>query len=587
MLTRTSTWRCRSLITAFLLVARSAAVAVPGAVDSGYSPSVSARSYAPAIQPDGSVVLGGGYDSVNGVTRAYLARFGTAGALDPVYNPAGGGSGQAVYAIATHPDGGILAGGTFVTMSGVTRRKLARISAAGVLDSAFNLNFNDDIYSLALLPDGSVIAGGIFTTVNGTARNRVAKLQRNGTLDAGFNPNVNDNVRTIVPLPDGNLLLGGSFTTVGGTARPCLARITAAGGLLGSFAPVPDAAVYAMALQPDGRILIGGAFRFIGAVPRNRVARLNADGTLDTTFNPGANDLVRSIAIQTDGRIIFAGNFTAVAGQTRNRIARVNAAGALDGTFNPNANDVVFGVTLQDDGKVLAGGDFTTMGGVARNSYARLLNDAATDTLTVVSPGRVEWMRGGAAPEATSVNLDLSVGGGPWTPLAAAQRIPGGWAATGLNLPASGVIRARASTAGGYGNGTAGILQKSAAYMFSPLEWWRHANFGTIANTGNAADNADTDKDGLENLVEFAFGRNPAVPDAALLPEWQLVGDDYRLTFTKPAGVDGITVHAEYSTSMAPGSWTPAVSAGTAAQPLFLVPAITQRLYLRVRVAAP
>ena len=121
----------------------------------------------------------------------------------------------------------------------------------------------------------------------------------------------------------------------------------------------------------------------------------------------------------------------------------------------------------------------------------------------------------------------------------------------------------------------------------TPLEIWRQSRFGTAANFGNGADNADPDKDGLENLIEFAFGRDPGVPDAAALPQWQLVDDDYSLAFTRPAGVSGITYVAEYSTSMVPGRWTAATNFSTPPAYTFLAPAVAQRLYLRVRITVP
>ena len=67
----------------------------------------------------------------------------------------------------------------------------------------------------------------------------------------------------------------------------------------------------------------------------------------------------------------------------------------------------------------------------------------------------------------------------------------------------------------------------------------------------------------------------------------QLSDDDYNLAFTRPAGVSGITYVGEYSTSLAPGSWTPAENVGTPPVYTFLAPATTQRLYLRVRATVP
>ncbi len=45
----------------------------------------------------------------------------------------------------------------------------------------------------------------------------------------------------------------------------------------------------------------------------------------------------------------------------------------------------------------------------------------------------------------------------------------------------------------------------------TPLEAWRLANFGTTSNTGDAADTADFDHDGIANLMNYALGLNPTV----------------------------------------------------------------------------
>ncbi len=137
------------------------------------------------------------------------------------------------------------------------------------------------------------------------------------------------------------------------------------------------------------------------------------------------------------------------------------------------------------------------------------------------------------------------------------------------------------------GTNTYAAFNGLAITTISPLQLWRQANFGTPYATGNAADNADPEKDGLENLVEFAFGLKPNVPDAAALPQWVLADEDYSLAFTRPANVSGVTYVAEYSPSLAPGSWTAATNFGTAQNYNFLVLASTQRLYLRVRVTMP
>ncbi len=58
-------------------------------------------------------------------------------------------------------------------------------------------------------------------------------------------------------------------------------------------------------------------------------------------------------------------------------------------------------------------------------------------------------------------------------------------------------------------------------------ETWRFANFGTTANTGNAADLADANSDGELNLLEYATVQNPNAASLRTLshPHLQRRGD--------------------------------------------------------------
>lgn len=65
------------------------------------------------------------------------------------------------------------------------------------------------------------------------------------------------------------------------------------------------------------------------------------------------------------------------------------------------------------------------------------------------------------------------------------------------------------------------------------VENWRVNYFGSSANTGNAADLADNDADGLRNLAEFYFGTNPTNGASILSP---------LTTFTALAGTNYLSV---------------------------------------------
>ncbi len=117
---------------------------------------------------------------------------------------------------------------------------------------------------------------------------------------------------------------------------------------------------------------------------------------------------------------------------------------------------------------ILLGGTFTTISGQPRNKIARLANDGMAQDLTLPDSARVQWTRGGSAPEVALVNFELSTDGGAnWSALGAGTRIAGGWERTGLSLPAIGSVRACGRTSGGYGNGAAGIVEQVATYLIA------------------------------------------------------------------------------------------------------------------------
>jgi hypothetical protein len=205
-------------------------------------------------------------------------------------------------------------------------------------------------------------------------------------------------------------------------------------------------------VQPDGKILLGGLFTTVNGQTRNGIARLNADGTLESaaTFNPGSgpNGYVSTMTLQANGKVLIGGNFTTVNGLPRGGIARLGANGTVESTatFDPGtgADTGVGSVALQADGRILLGGAFTTVNGTTRNKIARLVNDPAVQSLTAANSARVQWLRGGAAPEFERVIFEVSTDNGAnWSPLGPGTRIPGGWERTGLNLPAGGRLRAR------------------------------------------------------------------------------------------------------------------------------------------------
>jgi uncharacterized delta-60 repeat protein len=360
--------------------------AQPGTNDPSFDPGMGcgADVHTLTLQPDGTIIVGGVFESYDGTTRRRIARANPDGTLDGNFAIGYGFNGP-VYATALQTNGKIIAAGDFSqygsTSTGIGG--MVRINFDGVRDITFSTSsgFDMPVYCIALQPDGKIIAGGAFFTFNGSLRNSIARVNTDGSNDATFNPGTgfDEGVLAIALQNDGKIVVAGSFTSFNGTPRNYLARLNSNGTLDATFniGTGFDYPVSAVAIQPDGKIIVGGDFTSINGVQRNRIARLNANGSLDATFDPGYgfDYYIHAMVIQPDGKIIVGGYFTECDGIPINNIARLNANGTLDQSFNPGAgfDDIVLALALQPDGHIVVGGRFTAIDGTPRANIARLI----------------------------------------------------------------------------------------------------------------------------------------------------------------------------------------------------------------------
>ena len=354
--------------------------AMPTVVDAfDASTNSTAGVYAIATQPDGKILVGGDFASIDGVIRHRLARLNQDGSLD-AFAP---DLDETVHAIAVLPGGKILVGGEFLTVGGVPRRGIARFNADGSLDS-FDPNLDASVYAIAVQPDGKVLVGGEFVDVGGVSQEGIARLNADGSLDASFDPDVPGTVLAIALQPDGKVLFGGYFDHVDGVGRANFARVDA-NGTLDAFTVQTYGIVRAIHVQADGKIVFGGSFAVFEtrdqAYGRAFLARVDADGliSLSDNFAPRPDDRVDAIASQPDGRLLVGGQFTTIGGLQRTRVARLGPDGEIDPSFDVNVDGMaVHAVALQADGQALVGGGFTTIGGQPRRGLARLTNYVVT-----------------------------------------------------------------------------------------------------------------------------------------------------------------------------------------------------------------
>jgi hypothetical protein len=137
--------------------------------------------------------------------------------------------------------------------------------------------------------------------------------------------------------------------------------------------------------------------------------------------------------------------------------------GALDYDFNGGADDNVYSIAQQPDGKTLVGGMFSTLGGIARQTVGRVSNpQAALQSFNVSEDGtELDWLRSGSGPEFVHTAFEFSTDGINFTPLGLGERIPGGWALSGLSLPIGQnlFIRASAYSISGLSSGSNSLYE--------------------------------------------------------------------------------------------------------------------------------
>ena len=353
-----------------------------------FTPSSGTSYSGLAIEADGSLLIAGRFDTVNGVGKRDLVRILPAGNVDLDFTPPllGSGAGQLV----------VLPSGKILVRYNITGNPtLTRLNANGSVDETFALSPSVSVLSTVFALDTS--GRIVFLGLSNQQIYRYFRLNPNGDLDPLFDPNVTlfGRVHSLARQADGKILIAGNFTQVNGIPRSLIARVKADGGLDESFDPGTgfDAPPDHLVLQADGKIIASGAFDLYNGVPRPHIARINGDGSLDAGFSPVVTPhSVARATVQSDGKILIAGSFVSVDGTSRTGAARLNSNGTLDHAFNP-----LFGspslteIYEQGDGKIMVAGVFSGVNGFNRSGMVRLNGDGSLDqTFNAGTLGSVE-----------------------------------------------------------------------------------------------------------------------------------------------------------------------------------------------------
>ena len=258
------------------------ATAGSGTLDAGWNALVDGSVLALAVANDDSVYVGGTFTQIAGGLRTNIARLaGANGQLDGGWNALGANGEVRTLAVAPAPNGSIFVSGVFTTINGQTRAGLAKLDASsGAADLNWSADLNDQrLVRSMLFANDALYLGGGFSSVGGIARSNLAKISIGGgaaVVDPSWAPVADAEVEAMALGSDATALYAvGGFTMIDGEPRSRIAKIATTGSGLVDPLWAPD--VYgsylgAVAIDAQANVMFGGFFNQVGSTPRQGIA---------------------------------------------------------------------------------------------------------------------------------------------------------------------------------------------------------------------------------------------------------------------------------------------------------------------------
>ena len=301
--------------------------------------------------PDGTMYVGGIFTAYNGTPANGIIKLLANGSIDTSFNYGTGFNigGVDVSVIAAQPDGKIIVGGGFTTYNGSSSIRIIRLNSTGTIDTTFLVGggFNNTVQSILVRTNGSIIVGGTFTTYKGTSANGIIGLTSTGGIDSQFvyGTGLSSASGISIKTDGSNLFVGGGFTTYKGVSSNFAIKLNQFGTKDTSFniGTGFNNTVVDLSPQTDGNVFAAGFWTTYQSTTEGRVIRLTATGTKDTTFNAGTGfggatggnsiyveGMVRQSIGANAGKYVIIGQFTTYNGAPATKIIRLNVNGTKD-----------------------------------------------------------------------------------------------------------------------------------------------------------------------------------------------------------------------------------------------------------------
>ncbi len=156
-----------------------------GTNDTSFNPGsgFNGLTFQSIIQTDGKIVINGTFTTFNGASKNMIARLNSDGTADNTFNIGSGFSGANASQLCLLPNGKIIVGGNFNSFNGIPRNNILRLNSNGTLDLTFDpgIGFDQAVsqngnFAIRTQNDGKILIGGGFEAFNGLASNYLCRL---------------------------------------------------------------------------------------------------------------------------------------------------------------------------------------------------------------------------------------------------------------------------------------------------------------------------------------------------------------------------------------------------------------------------
>ena len=567
--------------------------------------STARASHTATLLANGKVLIVGGTGNAGDLRSAEL--------FDPSGN-GGAGSWSTTAAAATArsshtatrlPNGKVLVAGGFNDPVYLTSAELydpAANGGAGAWNSTGSLTTARHFHSETLLIDGKVLVTGGYNDTAGYLDSAERYDPIAATWSAAGTLGTPRSSHKATLLPNGKVLIAGGYNDISGYLVSAELYNPGAGTWSNTGFLANARNSHTATLLANGKALVAGGYAASGTLSGAELYDSASVAVTSPTFaNVSATTAVLGGNVTSDGGVMVTGRGIVLAPTTANNNPLVGGAGVVNvtstgttGVFTVNVGSLAPGTAYtfrayatNDAGVAYSYspvGNFATQSGTNVSTLSSLILTPSSGTLTLLfASGTTDYTVTAAkvvssirlTPTATDGNATIKVNNVPVT-----SGSPSG--PISLSVGSNSIVTVVTGQGGGITTYTVNVIRLSS------IQTWRQTWYGTTVNAGNAADTADPYRTGIPNLVLFGLigsNQDPSRAGGVQLPRSQVTGGNFLISITQPAGVSGITYGAEWSPTLAAGSWLPVIDTGSGNNHVFSVSVGNNaRMFMRLKV---